>query len=314
MITTLTGDNSWALQQELNAIVSGFIASHGELAVERIDGEEADFVHIQESLTSLPFLVSKKLVVLRIPSANKKFVDEIEALLNDSTETTEVVIVEPKLDKRLNYYKYLKKNTEFKEFLQLDFNGLSRWLIQSAKKQGGTITSNDARYLLERIGPNQQLLANELEKLLLHDTKISRQSIDLLTEPTPQSTVFQLLEAAFAGNAKRTLQLYHEQRQLKVEPLQIVAMLTWQLHVLAVIKTAADRTPAQIAKEAHLSPYVVQKSIGIARHMTIAELKKHIENLLTIDVRSKRDGIDIDEALQHYLLTLAVLNRTGERS
>jgi DNA polymerase-3 subunit delta len=159
--------------------------------------------------------------------------------------------------------------------------------------------------LVQRVGANQQLLANELEKLLLHESQISRQSIDLLTEATPQSTIFELLEAAFAGNAKRTMQLYQEQRQLKVEPPQIIAMLAWQLHVLALIKAAKDRTADQIAGEAKLSPYVVKKSQGIARKLTIAELKSLISDLLDIDVRSKKVGLDPDEALQNYLLKLA---------
>ncbi|HET7320428.1 MAG TPA: DNA polymerase III subunit delta [Candidatus Saccharimonadales bacterium] len=306
MIITLTGENAFALQQELRKLVGGFLAEHGDMGLERLDGEEAEYVRMQEALTSLPFLANKKMVVLRAPSANKKFVEEAEKLLNEVPETTDVVIVEPKLDKRLSYYKHLKKATAFHEFSQMDTNGLAAWLQRAAKEQGGALSSNDARYLIERVGANQQLLANELEKLLIHDFKITRASIDELTETTPQSTIFQLLEAAFAGNTKRALQLYQEQRALKVEPHQITAMLTWQLHVLAIIKTAGDLSPAEIAKEARLSPFVVQKSVNIARKMSMGELKKLIADLLNIDIRSKRENIDTDEALQHYILSMSI--------
>jgi DNA polymerase-3 subunit delta len=164
----------------------------------------------------------------------------------------------------------------------------------------------DAQYLAERVGLNQQLLANELEKLLLYDVQISRQTIDLLTEPAPQSTIFQLLEAAFAGNRRRAMELYREQRALKVEPPQIIAMLAWQLHVLALIKTAGQRSSDAIASEAKLSPYVVRKSQGIADNLTGSELKVLVQDLLEIDVRSKRSALDADEALQNYLLKLAL--------
>jgi DNA polymerase III delta subunit len=139
----------------------------------------------------------------------------------------------------------------------------------------------------------------------LYDPKITRQTIDLLTEPTPQSTIFQLLEAAFAGNSRRAMQLYAEQRALKVEPSQIVAMLAWQLHVLAIIKTAGERGVDTIANEAKLNPFVVRKSQSIARNLSLARLKKLVSELLKIDVASKRTSIDPDEALQHYLLALA---------
>jgi DNA polymerase-3 subunit delta len=149
------------------------------------------------------------------------------------------------------------------------------------------------------------LVANELEKLLLYDAHITRQNIELLTEATPQSTIFELLEAAFAGNTKRTMQLYQEQRILKVEPPQIVAMLAWQLHVLSLIKAARERSADAIAAEAKISPYVVKRSQAIARKLTLAELKTLVSDLLNIDVRSKSSALDADEALQNYLLKLA---------
>lgn len=305
MIVTLAGENAFGLGAELSKLTAAFLAEHDEFGIERLDGEEAEYSRLAEALTSLPFLADKKLIVLRRPSANKEFTEHAEALLNNIPDTTDVVIIEPKLDKRLAYYKLLKKQTDFREFKELDEPGMARWLVAEAAARKGKITQADATYLVHRVGANQQLLANELEKLLLHSAHISRQSIELLTEATPQSTIFELLEAAFAGNRKRTMQLYKEQRVLKVEPPQIVAMLAWQLHVIALIKAAQGRTAEQIAAEAKLSPYVVKKSQGIARGLTLAELKTLVSDLLAIDVRSKKVGLDADEALQNYLLKLA---------
>jgi DNA polymerase-3 subunit delta len=304
MIVTLTGENNFQLAEELNKIVTAFLEDHGDLALERVDAAEENFEKIQESLQSLPFLASKKLVVLRGASANKQFLESAEGLLGELPETTDVVVVEPKLDKRTAYYKFLRKETDFREFKNLDDRALSQWLVQKAKAEGGELATRDAQYLVERVGANQQILASELEKLLLYDAKITRSTIDLLTDTAPQSTVFQLLEAAFAGNNKHALELYGEQRALKVEAQQIVAMLAWQLHVLATIKAAGDRSVDQIAKEARLNPFVVRKSQGIARRLTLAELKKLISDLLEIDIATKRTSIDADEALQHYLLKL----------
>lgn len=305
MIVTLTGENSFGLQTELNGLIEAFVHLHGALALERIDGQEADFNKIREALTGLPFLAARKMVVLRAASANKQFVEQAEQLLNDIVETTDLILVEPKLDKRTAYYKLLKKMTNFKEFPELDGGGLARWLVENARAAGGSLGLADANYLVERVGLNQQLLSNELDKLLLYDSSVTRRTIDLLTEPTPQSTIFQLLEAAFAGRSERALKLYAEQRAQKVEPQQIVAMLAWQLHVLAIIKAAGSRSADEIASEARFNPFVVRKSQGIARDLSLAEVKKLVAELLQIDVRGKRTSIDPDEALQNYLLALS---------
>lgn len=305
MIKTLAGENSFGLLQVLRQQTDSFVTEYSDMGLERLDGQEVSFERIQEAITSLPFLASKKMVVLRAPSANKQFLESYETLLDDLPETTDVFIVEPKLDKRLSYYKYLKKHTDYSEFTEMDSNGLARWVVDAAKELGGSISSNDARYLLERVGNNQQLVSSELDKLLLNSSTITRATIDLLTEPTPQSTIFELLEAAFQGRTERAVQLYAEQRALKVEPQQIIAMLGWQLHVLAVVKMAGDRSSETIAKEAKMSPYVISKSQSIARKLSAADIKKLVADLLTIDTRSKRTALDLDEALQLYLLKLA---------
>ncbi|MEO8784915.1 MAG: DNA polymerase III subunit delta, partial [Candidatus Saccharimonadales bacterium] len=218
--------------------------------------------------------------------------------------STDLIIVEPSLDKRTSYYKQLQKLTDFRLLDQLAPNQLASWLVEQAKLQQASLGSSDARYLVERIGNDQMRLSSELRKLIDYLPKISRQTIDLMTDPTPQSSTFDLLAAALAGDATKTLQLYSQQRQQKVEPLAILALLGWQLHILAIIKTAGDRSAAQIASQAKLNPYVVSKSQSVARQISLATLKSWVEQAAKLDIKLKRQTIDADEALQQYLLSL----------
>lgn len=305
MIITLTGSNSFGLQAELNWLVAEFVKKHGETGVERLDGEEAEFERLREGLQSLPFLASRKLVVLKNPSASKQFVEAAEQLLSDLPDNTDVILVEPKVDRRTAYYKFLKAATDFHEFGELDSPELARWLIETAKNQQASLSFGDAKYLIERVGSNQQLVSNELLKLIDYDPDITRQTIDLLTEQSPQSTIFELIDAALTGKPKRMLELYEQQRRQKVEPQQILAMIGWQLHALALVKTAGQRDAATIAREAKLNPFVVRKSLGIARQISLTQLKRLINDAVELDLKLKTQSIDADEALQHFLLTLS---------
>lgn len=305
MIVTLTGANDFARSRELKSLADHFIAEHTDMAVERYDGEDADAARMRESVSSLPFLTTRKLVVLREPGKQKAWTEHIDDILKDVADTTDLIIVEPKLDKRLSYYKTLKKSTDFREFADIDANGLVRWATDYAKGQGGNLNASDARLLVDRVGTNQQMLQQELDKLLAYDPQITRATIELLTELMPQSTVFELLDAAFAGRTKRAMELYREQRALKVEPQAIMAMLAWQLHVLAVVKTAGDRGADDIAREAKLNPYVVRKTQGLARSTSLTQLKRLVADLLDLDQKMKRVSIDADEALKLYLLKIS---------
>lgn len=316
VITILTGSNNYLLRAELHRLTAAFIHEQGadpdmaDMMLERLDGEEASFERLQEALQSLPFLVSKKLVVLQTPSLNKQFTEQAEKLLPELPETTDLILVEPKLDKRLAYYKYLKKQSGFTEFPEMDEMGLAKWLVSEARAKSAQLGLADAKYLVERVGNNQQTLASEIEKLSLYVSAdkpdVTRTIINLLTVETPQSTIFQLLEAAFAGHTRQALDLYGEQRALKVEPQQIIAMLSWQLHVLALVKAAGNRTtPDSIARDAKISPYVVRKTAGIARGLTVARTRQLIADLLTIDERLKRESLNADDILLDYFVNLA---------
>lgn len=304
MIITLSGSNSFALKRRLNELVGRFVAEQGDLALERFEGDEAKAQDIVDSVQSLPFLASKKMVVIRNGGINKDLVDSVEQIIKTAGDTTDVIFYEPFPDKRTSYYKTLQKKTKLEEFNELDNRGLAAWLVKEAKHREGEIKLIDADYMVERLGPNQNLLSNELDKLLLYDNRVTRRIIDLLTEPTPQSKIFNLLDTAFSGNKKRALELYEDQRAQKVEPQAILAMLAWQLELLALVHFGKGKSPAQIAQDAGVRPYPVNKAAGLARKIDEARLKRLIREAYEMDIKSKTTALDLDEALKIYITTL----------
>lgn len=303
-VTVLTGSNDFARRAALRQLTSEFISAHGNFGLETIDASAVEFGRLLESVSSLPFLATRRMIILTDIGANKAIAEDPEKLLDTVADTTDLVIDERKFDKRLGLYKTLKKKADYKEFNELDERGLAVWLSEEASARGGKLSSSDASYMVARLGTDQLGLSNELDKLLTYDETITRQSIDLLTEPLPQSSVFDLLDAAFRGNHKRTVELYTDQRKQQVEPQAIMAMIAWQLHILAVVKFNEKESPETLAKAAKLNPYVVRKTLGLIRNLTQAQVKDLIGRALKLDVRLKSEMIDADDAVQHFLLTI----------
>ncbi|HZP55444.1 MAG TPA: DNA polymerase III subunit delta [Candidatus Saccharimonadales bacterium] len=304
MIISLSGSNSFAMSQRLDELVSAFVSKHSDLALERFDAEETEAQSIIDSLQSLPFLAERKMVVVRQGNANKQFTEQIEQVIGSVSGDVDLILYEPEIDRRTSYFKLLKKHTKFEEFNPLDKNGLARWLVQEAEKQGAKISRPDATYLVERVGDNQQLLFNELTKLAIYNPEISRQNIDLLTEPTPQSKVFDLIDAAFGGKKEKALELYEDQRAQKVEPEAILAMIAWQLELLTLVKFAKDKSTAEIAKDTGLNPFPLNKAASLARRLEEPKLKHMVDEAYKIDLKNKTTSIDLDEALKTYIVTL----------
>lgn len=304
MIVTLTGNNTYAMKKRLDELVGAFVAKYGELALERIDAEEAETDVILEAIQSLPFLAKSKMVVVRSLSANKVASEQIEQIISSAGMTTSILLYETVTDKRTIYYKTLKAKTSFEEYDELAPQELPKWLMAEAKKQGTELSFTDAKYLVDRVGASQELLANELAKLITYDPKISKDSIDLLTEPTPQSKIFELLDAAFAGKKARALELYEEQRAQKVEPQAILAMIAWQLQLIALAKNAGNRSPSEIAKESGINEFPIRKAMSLAVKTDENQLKQLVEDALGMDWLNKTSSLDINEALKTYIVII----------
>lgn len=306
MIRTLTGKNSYALQVYLQTRVAAVLASSGELAIERIDAQEASVDTILQAVQSLPFLVSEKLVIVTSLQSNTALMERLDELVDRTADSVEVLLVEPLLDKRKASFKQLKARTELHDFTEPQPRELPSWLVSEAKQLDATISMTDAQYLVDRVGAHQQLLAHELEKLSLYQPHITRQTIELLTDQSLQSTIFTLLDTAFSGNAKKTIELYHEQRRARIEPQYIIAMLVWQLQALAMAVHVPGQSEGGLV-QAGMSPYTARKVLQLAHGKSRADIKKMVVDLTELDAAIKTNT-DADAGLELYLLTL------GEKS
>ncbi len=299
MIYFFTGDNHFAVKQRLQKLTKEFTAEYGDLALERIDAEEVSPATVIDATQSLPFLSPAKFVLVQNAS-DKDLLEKLTEV--DVSESITVVVVIPKVDKRATYYKKISKLPNFELFEMSNAHDLPRWVVDYAKNQEATISSADARYLVERVGTDQMLLGNDIDKLVTYNTYITKDSINELTDPLPQSTIFQLLDAAFAGNSKEVEKLYKEQRAQKVEPQAIIGMIAWQLHILATVKAAGNRSVDEISREAKINPFVVRKTQNLAHKLTMQDVKKLVKGAHDLDLLLKTKSVDADQAILLYLM------------
>jgi len=305
MINVLTGDNDFLIQQKARSIKEDFIKQYSDLAIEQYDGNESEISVVASALTSLPFLVDKKLIILKSFAANKEFSDVLENVLDDQPEHLDLLLIEPKLDKRLSIYKLLAKKTEFSNFVRQELRDLPKWVIETTKNRGGNIDLRTAEHLVNTIGSNQLSLNSEIDKLLINSKTITLEAIDSLCERTINASIFDLIEAAFSDNLAKLFNLYLEVRQQNIEPPQIIALLSWQLNLLILLNLAKDKSNSDIAREAKVNPYALQKSRPIASRLTLAKLKSLVSELLSIDIAIKTSNVDSDEILQNFFLSIA---------
>lgn len=303
MITTFTGKNAYAQKKALRELIVKAQKELGDMGIEKIDAQETNADTILQVVQSLPFLVPKKLVVVQNAQANTELMNRLDEVVDRTADEVDVVLVGPVFDKRKTYFSILKKQTELKEFTESKPFELPDFVVGEAKRLGVKISKPDAAYLIDRVGPDQMMLMSELEKMSITADEITRDGINVHTEQSPQSNVFDMLDAAFSGNTKQAIELYRQQRKMRIEPQYIIAMLTWQLHNLALAVFASPQTEAALIS-AGQSPYAARKSLSLARSTSRNDIKRFIADLTELDTNIKTTA-EADSAVELYLLSLA---------
>lgn len=305
MITTFTGSNHFLLQQSLNKHIDEFTRANGDHGLERLDGSQLTLEAFRSAVSSISLFTQQRCIIVHNAGSIPEIADAVAAFAEQADDTTDVIFVEPTLDKRTQYARQLKKHTDYKEFSDLNEYELSQWLLTVAQELGAHLQRQTADYLVKRVGPNQWLLHNEVHKLATYDSNITIQTIDMLTEPTPQSSIFALIDAIFSGQPKRALELYDDQRLQKIEPQQVLAMMLRQLHLIALVYTAPKTLrSAEIAKQAKLHPYVIEKAQAVTKQMTKQQLIHTIEQLRAIDRLQKTKPLQLDDVLRNMIVTI----------
>jgi DNA polymerase-3 subunit delta len=302
MVISFIGDNGHAREQAAKEFTAGFVNLHGAVAVDKLAGEDIDIAVLTEAVSTVPFLSARRLVVVRDLGGNKDLAENIEAICKNVADTTDLIIVESHLDNRSKYLTNLKKVTEVREFTHLQGEELVAWVVEQAQKLKGQITRSVAIALIDRVGVNHQLLMNELAKLILFEPQITPETISQLTVRSPQSSVFAMLDAAFGGDTAKALKLYSEQRALGMEPIAILGMIVWQLHILNIVKSAGPINPNEIASEAKLSSFVVRKNLGTARRISSQKLEHLLDLTIETDKMLKQTSANDDDALQALIM------------
>ncbi len=300
----LLGPNMYGVDERLKQMRADFVVQNGELAVQDIDGEEALVQDILAKAEATSLFSPHKLLIIKRLGTSKSALETIEQLQIKLDESVGLILVEPSPDKRSSYYKFLQKNFKVYDGKELDNNGLVSWVVERTKESGGSISRQDAYALCERIGNNQQQLNNEITKLLLFSSQITKDTIVSLTEEPPGGTVFNLLEASFSGNRQRALQLYDNLRAQKIEPQIIFGMIVWQATAIAIMSSAGGKSTSQITVDSGLKPFVIEKASQIAKKLSREDIRKLLDSLCQVDKRLKSEKISVDDALKQVLVEI----------
>lgn len=287
MITVLTGENSFEIDRETRRRIAAF---SGE--TEKFDGADLSKEKFADIFMGTSLFAIQRLVIIRRLSENKTMWSELESWIDKLSEDTELILIEPKPDKRTKTYKLLQKNanlTEYKPLGERDFSQAEMWLKSEAKKINVELELAAAKELVARLGVEQWTLINELEKLAAFDV-ITKQIVEQHTPKSAHDSVFELLTTALSGKSGVVHGMLANLR-ISNDPYMTFGLLSSQIFQLAAL-VLSDKSSDEIAKDIGAHPFALKKMTGYRQKINQQKMAKIIELAADADMESKTSSID----------------------
>ncbi|MDD5039622.1 MAG: DNA polymerase III subunit delta [Patescibacteria group bacterium] len=325
MILFLYGPDTYRSRQRLAYYREGFKKKYDPrgLNIARLDGEKLTLEELRTHVGQAGFLSSKRFIVVEnlLGKNKKKNIQKavLEYLDTDWADDNVLVFWEedvagkrrgkknsPATDTLLG--RLLKAKAE--EFPPLAGEQLNAWIRAAVRERGGRIAAPAVLELASLVGSDLWSASTNIDKLIAFCGQREIAAADVRTHVTGafDENIFHFTDAIAARDAKRSMQLLHDQLDAGNHELYILTMLTRQFRILLQVREIIDQEPNYhtVATRLGIHPFVAQKAIRDARRFTLQELKTIYAQLLEIDL-----SIKTGRAEPRLLLDLFVARTCG---
>ena len=314
MFILLHGSDEFIAREELTRLKA---ESDFAAGADTYSGTDDRVEEILAACDTAPFLSERRLVVtLGLPRHRgnkagssgagdlKAFTEALARYVPHMPGTTVlVIVVDELLEAESPLVRLAKSHGEVKVCAAPRGNQLEEWLIRRARAAGRELTPDAARVLASGSGDSSRALAGEVEKLCTYvgpGGRIGLEEVHALAPASRSARVFDLTDALARKDRGRGLVILHELLDSGESPFGIVALVAVQTRSLIQVKALSERRSmraAEIASTAGLAPYVVEKSLPLARQFTFAQLEATHRRLLDIDTALKQSKMTPEMAL-----------------
>jgi DNA polymerase-3 subunit delta len=321
VVYLLHGEDDYAISEFIARLIEKLgDKMMAEVNTTRLDGRASSLDELVGAVSAMPFLVSRRLVILthpleygKSPELQKRF----KEVLNKVPPTTALVLVEDHLlTSEKAKGRWLEKWAQesdgrafLRSFRMLTGADLTRWIQKQAKAAGGQISLQAAGMLKDLAGPEPRLLEHEIEKLLAfvnYKREVDEGDVQLLTPSIAKVQDFALVNALRTKDGKGALYILHRELEEK-DAIPIFQRIVYQFRQLLLAREVLDEGGGEddVVRQLSIHPYAAKLAAEQARHFALAELVMIYHRLLELDEAMKTSAMEGELALDLLVTELS---------
>ena len=312
MIYILYGTINYLINKQINKIIKE--NNIDEININKYDLTNAYLTDIINDASSMSLFDDKKVIIVNnsyiFTGTTKKALEQdstiLENYLNNINDNTILIFIvnNDKLDERKKITKLIKKIGTIKEFNSIDNISLVKELFSDYN-----ISTDNIKYLLERVGDDTTLLATEIGKIKIYkdkDKNITKDDITNLISKSLEVNNFKLIDAIINKNKNEAIMLYQDRIKLNEEPIAIIIALANQIRIMYQVKELYlnGYTENNIASILKIHPYRVKLANQNSKKYDSDILLNYLKQLANLDISIKTGKIDKQLGLELFILAL----------
>ncbi len=312
----LVGDDRFAITEFVATLRSKIgDTTVADMNTQQFSGDHLDRGAFEEACMSVPFLSSRRIVVLDNAQDILKAKDSREfliALLDRLPDSTALVTIE---NVQLRGSKSKKNTSPLASWVDANpdqgkiwqFNSphgaqFTSWVQDRCRSLGGSMSADAARLLAESVMDDPYLADQEIIKLLdyvNYERPVELMDVEKLTPFRGQTNIFAMVDAVGERRISDSNRYLHSLLS-EEDSFYVFAMVIRQFRLLIQAQAALEEGK-EIASVLNLPKFVAQKITSQARAFSASELERIYHELLTIDISVKNSTICLDAALEGFI-------------
>ncbi len=312
----LVGDDRFAII-EFVATLRSKIGDEtvADMNTQQFSGDHLDRGAFEEACMSIPFLSSRRIVVLDNAQDVLKVKDSREfllALLDRLPDSTALVLIEnvqargsKSKRKPSPLVSWVDENPDQGKIWQFSSHHGAQfisWVQERCHSLGGAMSVDAARLLAESVMDDPYLAHQEIVKLLdyvNYERPVELMDVEKLTPFRGQTNIFAMVDAV-GERRMRDANRYLHSVLSEEDSFYVFAMIIRQFRLLIQAQSALEEGK-EISSVLNLPKFVAQKITSQARAFSASELERIYHELLSIDISVKNSTINLDAALEGFI-------------
>lgn len=312
-VVFLWGEESWLVDETIGQIEAVALDPEArDFNREVFYGDEAEAQAVVTAAQTLPWLGLQRLVLVRGADALPRSADPpLVAYCKQPSPNTCLIFTAQRAEASRPLFALLLKLPWAVRFRRLLPRELSTWIEQRIVARGCRITADAVAALIETVGNDLRLLANEIDKLVTFvgsEPAIEVESLTALTDDIREMSAFELARLLSAGDLAEALRAWGKFASSGEYPGLALGAILHHVRQLWRIKLAqpASASPERLARELNVPAFTVRRLSAQAAAIEPERLRQWLEALLEADQTLKRSGLPPQSVFERLILRFCV--------